>query len=511
MLDITNVSLPATFANGFQGIVPEPTVLPGHGGPIATSELTNNDVLSGRGGKINHFVGNVLFREIVSQHKEKYSDPTNKKIEKAFIAAKIAAIIRCLDPPGRFLQKDEKTGYWLEIGDEKARKKAGQALREDAARAEKKAHTPPQAPTSDSEQQQQPATVTPVPSQENIAQNKSDLTVSDTPDVEALSSPPTPPELNSHSSVSTIDVYTICSDMASIPEPTTFFRGDTLSSQILEPPFFSRSDTISSQIPEPTTFLRSDTLSSQILEPTIFFRSDTLSSQIPATTFFRSDTLSSQISMMSDVSTMLMQLELDPKSFLKKLPQCERHGDDTGYFKFSLTDQDMKSVGDLSSSDLLSDNADFGIAIPGLSENTFANFPTADREVRGQKSGHGRRQSNLPPCWNRALLSAAKTDFAPTVSFGFDVAGYEDMPLPIERLHRSLSSDIDFSIPKMPDLARGCSQSSGMMSLTPSLSRFMSDGTMSTYTSPDIRALTKLPRSGTGLSCNYNNLKFCAS
>ena len=37
-----------------------------------------------------------------------------------------------MDPPGRFLKEDRGTGLWFDIGDAKAIKKTGQALREDA-------------------------------------------------------------------------------------------------------------------------------------------------------------------------------------------------------------------------------------------------------------------------------------------------------------------------------------------------------------------------------------------
>jgi len=51
------------------------------------------------------------------------------------IAAEVVNRIRSLDPPGRFLREDldpNNQGMWIDIGDERARKKAGQALREDA-------------------------------------------------------------------------------------------------------------------------------------------------------------------------------------------------------------------------------------------------------------------------------------------------------------------------------------------------------------------------------------------
>ena len=74
----------------------------------------------------------MRFRDIVNSLKPSYLNPTTKKIEKAVIAAEVVSRIRNLVPPGRFLKEDEKTATWVDIGDEKARKKAGQALREDA-------------------------------------------------------------------------------------------------------------------------------------------------------------------------------------------------------------------------------------------------------------------------------------------------------------------------------------------------------------------------------------------
>mmetsp|Transcript_25332 Transcript_25332/g.37404 ORF Transcript_25332/g.37404 Transcript_25332/m.37404 type:complete len:534 (-) Transcript_25332:243-1844(-) len=99
-------------------------------GPI--TEPNKNDVLCGRGGRINAHDGNVQFREIVAAHKKEYLSKSTKKLEKAHIAARLIQQIRTMDPPGRFLKEDTDTGLWFDIGDAKAIKKAGQALREDA-------------------------------------------------------------------------------------------------------------------------------------------------------------------------------------------------------------------------------------------------------------------------------------------------------------------------------------------------------------------------------------------
>jgi len=100
------------------------------------AEPNMNDVLSGRGGRINAHPGNVQFRDLVRQYRTSYLSADTKKLDKVKIAAKIVHIVRSMDPPGRFL-KEEKKGGWVEIGDEKARKKAGQAMREKAEEVRK--------------------------------------------------------------------------------------------------------------------------------------------------------------------------------------------------------------------------------------------------------------------------------------------------------------------------------------------------------------------------------------
>merc|ERR1712028_52344 len=114
------------------GAQPRPVLnVPPRGiGPI--TDPNENDVLCGRGGRINSHAGNVQFRDIIHSKKSEYLDPSTKNFEKAHIAAGIVSGIRTMDPAGRFLKEDKGTGMWFDIGDAKAIKKAGQALREDA-------------------------------------------------------------------------------------------------------------------------------------------------------------------------------------------------------------------------------------------------------------------------------------------------------------------------------------------------------------------------------------------
>jgi hypothetical protein len=110
--------------------IPRPRIdVPEKGiGPIYVPNV--NDVLSGRGGRVNAHAGNVQFREIVAERKNAYLSKKTKKLEKVHIAADIVYYIRDMTPPGRFLNQDAD-GFWWDIGDARAFKKVGQALRED--------------------------------------------------------------------------------------------------------------------------------------------------------------------------------------------------------------------------------------------------------------------------------------------------------------------------------------------------------------------------------------------
>jgi len=114
---------------------PPPYIQPGTGGLI--KKPTASDVLCGRGGRINSHRGNIRFRDTVSKCKHEYLSKNTTKLIKAHIAASIVTQIRSLCPPGRFLKVDARSGLWVDIGDDKARKKAGQALREDAKEVRK--------------------------------------------------------------------------------------------------------------------------------------------------------------------------------------------------------------------------------------------------------------------------------------------------------------------------------------------------------------------------------------
>lgn len=106
-----------------------------------TSQPGPNDVMYGRGGETNAHIGNKKYRYIVESLKSKYSHaPRN---EKPKIAMDVVSLWRKLDPPGRFLKQNGKEqnsieeegadeGTWYDVGDDQAKKKTSQALREAA-------------------------------------------------------------------------------------------------------------------------------------------------------------------------------------------------------------------------------------------------------------------------------------------------------------------------------------------------------------------------------------------
>jgi hypothetical protein len=110
------------------GICQKPTVdIPqGFNGKIIF--LNPNDVLCGRGSAISNYSGNIKLRSYAAQKRAKYHKCSIKM--KSYICAELVKDIRTLNPPGRFLEMDEKFRGWIEIGDVRARKKVWQAIRD---------------------------------------------------------------------------------------------------------------------------------------------------------------------------------------------------------------------------------------------------------------------------------------------------------------------------------------------------------------------------------------------
>mmetsp|Transcript_4099 Transcript_4099/g.8460 ORF Transcript_4099/g.8460 Transcript_4099/m.8460 type:complete len:547 (-) Transcript_4099:253-1893(-) len=90
------------------------------------TQISDVDVLCGRGGAALRHPGNQTYRRLVNLNKGLYI--TCLKTEKLKISRSIVAAIR--EQKGRFLEKDSKTNSWYDIGDKKAVEKTSQALRE---------------------------------------------------------------------------------------------------------------------------------------------------------------------------------------------------------------------------------------------------------------------------------------------------------------------------------------------------------------------------------------------
>lgn len=101
-------------------------------------DIKPSDVLCGRGGATNSHSGNRAFRLLVKQFQEQYLRA--KKAEKPSVADKVVALVR--ERGGRFLRRwdtSEKGNIlWVDIGDDRAREKTCQALREGAPEWRKK-------------------------------------------------------------------------------------------------------------------------------------------------------------------------------------------------------------------------------------------------------------------------------------------------------------------------------------------------------------------------------------
>ena len=92
-------------------------------------EPHDHDLICGRGGKVNAHPGNRRFRSLVNDRKEAYTRAYGKG-EKNAIAQSILQVLFSLNPPGRVLQFDNKTGTYTEVTVKKAMGKTTQALRE---------------------------------------------------------------------------------------------------------------------------------------------------------------------------------------------------------------------------------------------------------------------------------------------------------------------------------------------------------------------------------------------
>jgi hypothetical protein len=91
----------------------------------------DHDVICGRGNATNNHPGNQWYLNRVKEQKTVYDAAS--KGEKSTIARGVVQLVRTRDPPGRFLNQEEETGKWLDIGDEKAVDKVKAAMRQRGA------------------------------------------------------------------------------------------------------------------------------------------------------------------------------------------------------------------------------------------------------------------------------------------------------------------------------------------------------------------------------------------
>ncbi len=101
---------------------------------ISADEITEHDVLGGKGGQSIHHPGNIQFRQWAEEMKPEYSQLS--KPEKTPYSWKL--VHRVWEKGGRFLEKDEGSGKYYVIDEKDARLKASQALREEKGRKKKK-------------------------------------------------------------------------------------------------------------------------------------------------------------------------------------------------------------------------------------------------------------------------------------------------------------------------------------------------------------------------------------
>ncbi|OEU12105.1 hypothetical protein FRACYDRAFT_244365 [Fragilariopsis cylindrus CCMP1102] len=115
----------------------------GNGNGRVYRELTNNDIVFGRGGKANHHVGNVRYRKEIQRFEQCYKSAGTRS-EKEWI---VETVVHCLQSSNgstttNFLEKEVGTGkgkgnttncsncWWFVVEEDIIRRKVHQALRE---------------------------------------------------------------------------------------------------------------------------------------------------------------------------------------------------------------------------------------------------------------------------------------------------------------------------------------------------------------------------------------------
>lgn len=89
----------------------------------------NWSVICGRGKEVFSHIGNKRLRILVDANLNKYSS-TKSKMQKTLIVSSIVDAVRSASKIGGFVKQDPNTKIWEEVGDDVAREKVGQLLRE---------------------------------------------------------------------------------------------------------------------------------------------------------------------------------------------------------------------------------------------------------------------------------------------------------------------------------------------------------------------------------------------
>jgi hypothetical protein len=87
-----------------------------------------NDVIGGRGNRVNNYSGNAYLRAVVKALKPSYVQMP--KAKKPMIAKAVISHLSSLCPPARFLKYDFQQNQWTIMDEKKALDKVRQALRE---------------------------------------------------------------------------------------------------------------------------------------------------------------------------------------------------------------------------------------------------------------------------------------------------------------------------------------------------------------------------------------------
>jgi hypothetical protein len=96
------------------------------------STLNINDILLGRGGHNNKYIGNERLRQMVAEQVQCYAMST--KLKKSKMVRAIVRHIRSFDPPGRFLRISDTDATYEDAGDKFASEKVSQVFRDAMAK-----------------------------------------------------------------------------------------------------------------------------------------------------------------------------------------------------------------------------------------------------------------------------------------------------------------------------------------------------------------------------------------